>query len=243
MQPDGVRLLCVDDDQGLVELLRYAFEREGFAVQTAYTAREAMRLLRARLPDLVILDVNMPSMNGLQMLSWLRTFSRIPVILLTGRGQEDDIIAGFGLGADDYVAKPCSIEVLATRVKAVLRRTRPHARPAATAGYRIHGALFTPAKQEIVRDDVRIKLTPTESRILHLLLLHEGRTLSVPYILRHIQRYDAASQPSVVKTHIRNLRTKLGRLAPGAQPIRTVRGIGYAMWPSEGMSQQLPLDA
>jgi DNA-binding response OmpR family regulator len=243
MQPDGVRLLCVDDDQGLVELLRYAFEREGFVVQTAHTARDAMRLLRAGLPDLVILDVNMPSMNGLQMLSWLRTFSRIPVVLLTGRGQEDDIIAGFGLGADDYVAKPCSIEVLATRVKAVLRRTRPQTRPAATAGYRIHGAIFMPAKQEIVGDDVRIKLTPTESRILHLLLLHEGRTLSVAYILRHIQRYDAASQPSVVKTHIRNLRTKLGRLPQGAPSIRTVRGVGYAVWPSEGMSQQLPLDA
>ena len=243
MQPDGVRLLCVDDDQHLVDLLRYAFEREGFAVQTAHTARDAMRLLRARLPDLVILDVNIPGMNGLQLLSWLRAFSRIPVVLLTGHGREDDIIAGFGLGADDYVAKPCNIEVLVTRVKAVLRRTRPHARPATTAGYRIHGAIFTPATQEIVGDDVCIKLTPTESRILHLLLLHEGRTLSVAYILRHIQRYDTASQPGVVKTHIRNLRTKLGRLAQGPQPIRTVRGVGYTLWPSAGMSKELPLDA
>jgi two-component system alkaline phosphatase synthesis response regulator PhoP len=243
MQPEGVRLLCVDDDQHLVDLLRYAFEREGFAVQTAHTARDAMGLLRARLPDLVILDVNMPGMNGLQILSWLRTFSRIPVVLLTGRGREDDIIAGLGLGADDYVVKPCSVEVLTNRVKAVLRRTRPHARPVATAGYRIHGALFTPARQEIVGNDVYIKLTPTESRILHLLLLHEGRALSVAYILRHIQRYDAASQPSVVKTHIRNLRTKLGRLSQGAQPIRTVRGVGYAVWLSEGLSTQLSLDA
>src|SRR5919199_5358038 len=137
MQPDGMRLLCVDDDQHLVDLLRYAFEREGFVVQTAHTARDAMRLLRTRLPDLVILDVSMPGMNGLQVLSWLRTFSRIPVVLLTGRGQEDDIIAGFGQGADDYVTKPCSIEVLVTRVKAVLRRTKPQARPAAMAGYRI----------------------------------------------------------------------------------------------------------
>ena len=243
MQPEGVRLLCVDDDQYLVDLLRYALEREGFAVQTAHTARDAMRLMRAQLPDLVILDVNMPGMYGLQVLSWLRAFSRIRVVLLTGRGQDDDIIAGFGLGADDYVAKPCSIEVLATRVKAVLRRTRPHARPAATAGYCIYGAIFTPAKHEIVGDDVCIKLTPTESRILHLLLLHEGRTLSAAYILRHIQRYDAESQPSVVKTHIRNLRTKLGRLPQGAQPIRTVRGVGYAVWHSEGMGKKRPRDS
>src|SRR5436853_7846425 len=119
MQAEGMRLLCVDDDQHLVDLLRYAFEREGFTVQTAHTAREAMHLLRARLPDLVILDVTMPGMNGLQILSWLRTFSRIPVVLLTGRARGDDSICGLGLGADDDVVEPSSIGGRAHRLQDV----------------------------------------------------------------------------------------------------------------------------
>src|SRR5207237_6667552 len=131
-----------------------------------------MRMMRAHIPDLVVLDVNMPGMNGFQVLSWLRTFSRIPVVMLTGRDQDDDTITGLGRGADDYIAKPCSIQVLVNHIKAVLRRAGPHPRPAMAAQYRIHGAVFTPAKHEIVGHDLHISLTPTESRLLHLLLLH-----------------------------------------------------------------------
>ena len=239
------KILCVDDDQYLTDLLRYALAREGFEVRMAHTGRDALRLIRSESLDLIILDVNIPDMNGFKVLSSLRTFSQIPVVMLTARSQDEDIIAGFGQGADDYVAKPFSVQVLINRIKAVLRRAKPQPEqlPAGSATYQIQGAVFDPELNEIVGHDVRVRLTPTESRILHLLLLHEGRALSVAYILRHIQRYDAASQPSVVKTHIRNLRTKLGRLSHGAQPIRTVRGVGYAVWLSEGMSTQLPLDA
>jgi DNA-binding response OmpR family regulator len=171
-------------------------------------------------------------MNGFKVLSSLRTFSQVPVIMLTARAQDDDIIAGFGQGADDYVAKPFSVQVLINRVKAVLRRAKPNPErlPAGGPSYRIHGSVFDAELNEIVAPDgMRVKLTPTESRILHLLFLHEGQVLSAERIMERIWGYDSESDVNVIKTHIRHLREKIGSLPNSPSPIRTLPGVGYVV--------------
>lgn len=224
------KILCVDDDQYLTDLLRYALAREGFAVLVAHAGREALRLLRAESVDLVILDVNIPDMNGFKVLSAVRTFSQVPIIMLTARAQDEDIIAGFGQGADDYVAKPFSVQVLINRVKAVLRRAGPQRGKAVTGSpsFRIQDAVFDTALNEIVaRNNMRVRLTPTESRILQLLFLHGGQVLSAERIMERIWGYDTESDVNVIKTHIRHLREKIGSLPNNPQPIRTLPGVGY----------------
>lgn len=234
------KILCVDDDQYLTDLLRYALAREGFEVLMAHTGREALKLLRAESLDLVILDVNIPDMNGFKVLSSLRAFSQIPVVMLTARAQDEDIIAGFGQGADDYVAKPFSVQVLINRVKAVLRRVKPHPEqlPAGGPSYYIQNSVFEAELNEIVApDNARVKLTPTESRILHLLFLHEGQVLSAERIMERIWGYDSESDVNVIKTHIRHLREKIGSLPHSPQPIRTLPGVGYMVNQIDGSGQ------
>lgn len=223
------KILCVDDDQYLTDLLRYALMREGFEVRMAHTGRDALRMIRSEGLDLIILDVNIPDMNGFKVLSSLRTFSQVPVVMLTARAQDEDIIAGFGQGADDYVAKPFSVQVLINRVKAVLRRAKPQPEhlPAGGPSFRIQGSVFDAELNEIVNHNMRVKLTPTESRILHLLFLHEGQVLSAERIMERIWGYDSESDVNVIKTHIRHLREKIGSLPNNPQPIRTLPGVGY----------------
>jgi DNA-binding response OmpR family regulator len=225
------KILCVDDDQYLTDLLRYALAREGFEVRMAHTGRDALRLIRSESLDLIILDVNIPDMNGFKVLSSLRTFSQIPVVMLTARSQDEDIIAGFGQGADDYVAKPFSVQVLINRIKAVLRRAKPQPEqlPAGSATYQIQGAVFDAELNEIVGHEVRVRLTPTESRILHLLFLHEGQVLSAERIMERIWGYDSESDVNVIKTHIRHLREKISSLPNSPQPLRTLPGVGYVI--------------
>ena len=225
------KILCVDDDQYLTDLLRYALAREGFEVRMAHTGRDALRLIRSESLDLIILDVNIPDMNGFKVLSSLRTFSQIPVVMLTARSQDEDIIAGFGQGADDYVAKPFSVQVLINRIKAVLRRAKPQPEqlPAGSSTYQIQGAVFDAELNEIVGQDVRVRLTPTESRILHLLFLHEGQVLSAERIMERIWGYDSESDVNVIKTHIRHLREKISSLPESPQPLRTLPGVGYVI--------------
>ena len=223
------KILCVDDDQYLTDLLRYALVREGFEVRMAHTGRDALRTIRSEGLDLIILDVNIPDMNGFKVLSSLRTFSQVPVVMLTARAQDEDIIAGFGQGADDYVAKPFSVQVLINRVKAVLRRAKPQPEQLLAGGptFHIHDAVFDAELNEIVAQNMRVKLTPTESRILHLLFLHEGQVLSAERIMERIWGYDSESDVNVIKTHIRHLREKIGSLPASPQPIRTLPGVGY----------------
>ena len=181
-------ILVVDDDQDLTDLLRYALEREGFTVRTTHRGRDTVRMVREDTPDLIVLDVTMPDMDGFNVLSVLRTFSRVPVVMLTGRGHEEDIIVGFGHGADDYVAKPFNVQVLVARIKAVLRRATYQPGVSAPCGrsYRLGGAVFHPDANEIIGQDVSIKLTRTEGHILHLLLVHAGRVLSTPVGFRRL---------------------------------------------------------
>jgi len=235
-------ILCVDDDPYLTDLLRFGLAHEGFAVVSAATGREGLRRARTEPIDLVLLDVNMPDMNGVQVLTTLRAFSDVPIIMLTARAQEADILAGFGQGADDYVVKPFSMGVLATRVKALLRRadTQPlqSAESAAERMYRVAGALLdTEAHELAAPDGTRVRLTVTESRILQALVTHEGKALSAARIMERIWSDTSQSDVNVVKTHVRHLREKLARLPGHPHPIRTLPGVGYVLSETSNMGE------
>jgi len=193
-----------------------------------------LRLARTEKVDLIILDVNIPDMNGFKVLAALRAFATIPVIMLTARAQDEDIIAGFGQGADDYVAKPFSMQVLVTRVKAVLRRgaapTMEVAEDAATQTYSVAGSLLNTETHELTAPDgTRVRLTPTESRILQLLVSHKGQVLSGERIMERIWGYNTDSDVNVIKTHVRHLREKIAKLPNSPQPVRTLPGVGYVL--------------
>jgi len=226
------RILCVDDNDALTDLLCYGFAREGFDVTATASGREALQMVRADPFDLVTLDINLPDINGIKVLSILRAFSPIPIVILTARAQDEDVIAGLDAGADDYVIKPFNLEVLVLRAKAVLRRMqlRPSIMDIGKDGveYRIADALLDTTANELVTDEgIRVRLTPTESRILQALLAHEGQALSADRIVEYVRGYTKASDSAIVKTHIRRLREKIATLPGAPSPIHTVPGIGY----------------
>jgi len=228
------KILCIDDDHYLTDLLRYGLTRADFDVVTADSGRDGLRLARTERVDLIILDVNIPDMNGFKVLAALRTFATIPVIMLTARAQDEDIIAGFGQGADDYVAKPFSMQVLVTRVKAVLRRAEARTTEVAETPneqtYSVGGSLLDADTHELTAPDgTHVRLTPTESRILQLLISHEGQVLSGERIMERIWGYNSDSDVNVIKTHVRHLREKIVKLPNKPQPIRTIPGVGYVL--------------
>ncbi len=224
------KILLVDNDAYLADLLCYALAREGFDIAAANTGREALRLVQAEGTDLVILDVAMPDMDGFRLLAALRAVSQAPVVVLTDRSRDEDVIAGFENGADDYVVKPFNMQVLVNRVKAVLRRTgaRPAQPQSGAHTYRVGSAVFDPAAYDLLSPTMTVHLTPTEGRVLGLLLMHEGQAFSAERILEHIRGYNTSSSASVIKTHIRHLREKIALLPDRPQPIRTLPGLGYA---------------
>lgn len=221
-------VLCVDDDSYLADLLRYALTRVGYTVQLAHTGAAALRAAHATRPDLVIADVNLPDVDGFELCAKLRTTFSVPVIMLTARGTDDDVLVGFDHGAEDYIAKPFSMHVLVCRVEAVVRRAHSaSARHNAKRLHRLHAGWFDTEQQQITEHGVTVKLTATESKILELLLKFEGQVLSADRIMDELWDYDSDTNASVVKTHIRYLRGKLETVFGGLSLIETVRGLGY----------------
>lgn len=229
-------ILCVDDDPNLTDLVRYGLARAGFAVLTAGTAHEGLRRARTEPIDLVIFDAAGPDRGSATALVALCARRAIPVIMLTDRARDEDIIAGFDRGAADYVVKPFNMQVLVLRVQAVLRHAAPtRGEMERTAGhraaarmYRIGGARFDADTHELTAGDgARVRLTPTESRILAVLLAHAGQALGGERIMACVWGHDSASDVNVIKTHVRHLREKLATLPGSPRPIRTVPGVGY----------------
>jgi len=243
------RILCVDDDSYLSDLLRFALESEGFDVLIGSTGSEAQRLIRAKQPDLVLLDISLPDGDGTDVLRWLRRFSQIPVVVLSARRDDGDIIASLEQGADLYLVKPVSMQVLVSHIKAVLRRVElavrpprptPKPLPARNVSYRFDGYLFNPGRHEIVGRDARILLTVTESYILHLLFRHEGRPVPAKSILAHLFGDDVNRDVRGIKAHIRRLRRKIADLPNSPQPIRTVAHHGYMVLQTDDKGKALP---
>ena len=221
-------ILIVEDEPGLVELLRYNLERAGFETATARDGEEALTMVAERIPDLVLLDWMLPLASGLEVCRRIKRQPRtrdLPIIMLTARGEESDRVRGLDSGADDYVTKPFSPGELVARIRAVIRRSRP--------GAGAHRLSFADLEMDLVahrvtRNGRRIHLGPTEFRLLRHLLEHPGRVFSREQLLDAAWGHDIHVEPRTVDVHIRRLRKALN--ADGRPDlIRTVRAAGYAI--------------
>lgn len=218
----------VDDEESIADLVSSALRFAGYGVTTAHEGYEALRSIKKSPPDLAVLDVNLPDINGFEICRKIRHDGHsFPVIFLTARDAPDDLRTGFGHGGDDYLTKPFSLEELALRIEAVLRRADGGQ---ADASHRVSaGDIVLDEDAHLVTvDGASINLSPTEFRLLHYLMLNQGRVMSKGQILDYVWEYDFDGNASVVETYVSYLRKKLGAAGP---TLETVRGIGYVLRP------------
>ena len=247
MQADGkalTRVLVVDDEPSLREAVRYNLLREGYVVEEAADGTEALARARATPPDLVILDVMLPGLDGLNVCRTLRQESGVPILLLSARGDELDRVLGLELGADDYLTKPFAMRELLARVKANLRRVRMSSPGRSLDGPHSHATAEwsnNPAPRALVAGSLRVDvsrreahyeeqlliLKPKEFDLLVYLMRHPGIVLSRDALLREVWGYDVPVDTRTVDVHVSGLRQKLERENPAARRIETVRGYGY----------------
>ena len=220
------RVLVVDDEPHIRAVLRGYLEADGFAVSEAADGPEAVRRLRQDAPDLVLLDVMMPGIDGLEVLRQVRGFSDVYVILVTARAEEVDKLVGLGVGADDYVTKPFSPREVAARVKAVLRRDRG-VRDAGAGVLRFEGVTVDRDAREVRAGGTLVAVSALEFDVLAALADAPGRVFSRRQLLERVWGYDFFGDERVVDVHIRSLRARLGDDAASPRLIATVRGAGY----------------
>ena len=221
------RLLVVDDEPNIVELLSASLRYAGFEVATASTGTTALTLARSFRPDLLVLDVMMPEMDGFELVRRLRSEgSRTPVLFLTARDATEDKVTGLTLGGDDYVTKPFSLEEVVARIRAVLRRTSERAE---AVGARLSFAdiELDDETHEVWKDGVPVALSPTEFKLLRYFLSNPGRVLSKAQILDHVWNYDFGGDANVVESYVSYLRRKVDTTEP--RLLQTLRGVGYVL--------------
>ncbi|MBB6378594.1 two-component system OmpR family response regulator [Pseudonocardia eucalypti] len=226
---EGVRLLVVDDDANIVELLSAALRFVGYQVRTASSGSEALRAARQWAPHLVVLDVMLPDLDGFEVTKQLRGGgAAVPVIFLTARDQMPDKLTGLTIGGDDYITKPFSLEELIARIRTVLRRTRsdPGGQPA-DGVLRFADLELAEDTHDVRRAGALIQLSPTEFKLLRYLMHNADKVLSKAQILDHVWRYDFAGDGRIVESYISMLRRKVDRVDPPL--IHTLRGVGYSL--------------
>jgi DNA-binding response OmpR family regulator len=220
------RILVVDDEPPLVELVRGYLGREGFEILTAGDGPTAVQLVRDEVPDLVILDVMLPVFDGLEVCRQIRAFSDAYVLMLTARGEEIDRVVGLTVGADDYLVKPFSPRELVARVKALLRRSRQTGLRTAPLPA---GLAFDADRHEVSVDGSPISLTTTEFDLLAMLVSDPGVVVSRSRLLDRVWGSEFVSDDHLVDVHIGNLRRKLGDDPAASRFVETVRGVGYRL--------------
>lgn len=226
------KVLIVDDEARIVELLRAYLERDGYQVLPAYNGREALDLARQERPGLVILDLMLPEVDGLEVCRAIRRESNVPIIMLTARDEEADKLVGLELGADDYITKPFSPREVVARVRAVLRRASASPEPDERVG--VGTLLIDPQRHEVYCDGKPVTLTPTEFKLLEIMARSPGRVYSRLQLLELVQGEAYEGYERTIDAHIKNLRDKLGgfRQDPGCG-IVTVYGVGYKLEPGQ----------
>jgi len=224
---DRRKILVVDDEERMIRFIRMNLEHDGFIVSEANNGKQAIQRIRDVTPDLILLDVMMPDVDGFDVLENIREFTNVPVIMLTARGEEDDRVRGLELGADDYVTKPFSPRELSSRVKAVLRRTE-----GATGS--MHGLIEVDERfkidfdrREIWLEGKLVKLRPTEYRLLFHLVQNAGWVVSHDQLLQKVWGYEYRDEPHYVRLYINYLRQKLEKEPADPKYILTERGVGY----------------
>jgi len=221
------RVLVVDDDEKTVELVKLYLNRDGYRVLTAYDGIEALRLARESHPDLIVLDLMLPGINGLEVCRTLRAESDVPIIMLTARTTEQDRLTGLDLGADDYVTKPFSPKELAARVRVVLRRLPGEMLQRGPAEIRHGDLIMNFRKYEASLAGRPLNLTPIEFKLLGVLVREPGRVFSRGELIERALGYDFEGFDRTIDVHIRNLRRKLEPDPRYPRYIKTVYGVGY----------------
>jgi DNA-binding response OmpR family regulator len=224
MPRDAKRILVVDDEPRMIGFIRMNLELEGYQVLEAHTGLDALEMIRTQLPDLVLLDVMMPELDGFETLRMLREFSNVPVIMLTAKGEEDDKVYGLELGADDYVTKPFGSRELSSRVRAVLRRTEMPTASPDQAVLKIDDRLSVDFNRREVQ---RTKLRPTEYRLLYHLIENAGWTVPHEQLLAKVWGYEYRDETHYVRLYVNYLREKIEEDPSNPKYILTERGVGY----------------
>ena len=221
------QLLVVEDEPNILELLAASLRYAGFEVETATTGNEALRVAEKWTPDLVVLDVMLPDLDGFSVVRNLRARGReIPVLFLTARDANDDKVTGLTVGGDDYVTKPFSLEEVVARIRAVLRRTGNGVAPSRLT---VADLELDEDSHEVWRDGSTIPLSPTEFELLRYLMVNAGRVLSKAQILDHVWHYDFGGNANIVESYISYLRRKIDTVEP--RLLQTIRGVGYVLRP------------
>lgn len=222
-------ILIVEDERNLCDLIRDNLQEQGYGVFQAFDGPSALTMAKNAVTDLVILDIMLPGIDGLEVCRRLRQGSIVPILMLTARAEEIDRVLGLELGADDYLTKPFSMRELKARVRALLRRVEMMQTTDLSANQVVTfaGLYLDPTSYETRLDDQTIDLTPKEFGLFYLLVRHPGRVFSRAYLLDEIWGYEAAAYDRTVDTHVYRLRQKLGAEGEIAQRIVAVRGIGY----------------
>jgi two-component system alkaline phosphatase synthesis response regulator PhoP len=221
------KIVVVEDERDILEVIGYNLGREGYRVVTATDGLEALRLIRVEAPDLVLLDLMLPGLDGIELCRRLKldpVTKAIPIVMVTAKGEEADVVLGLGVGADDYVTKPFSPKELVARVKAVLRRGP--LKEETGGGERIvrDGVVIDAARFEVRVDDTSVAFTATEFRLLHFLATHPGRVFTRDQLLNRVIGEQAVVIDRNIDVHVRGVRKKLGAYR---ELIETVRGVGY----------------
>jgi two-component system alkaline phosphatase synthesis response regulator PhoP len=219
------RVLVVDDDPGIVKVVRAYLEQAGFDVLVAYDGKKALHIARHDKPDLVVLDLMLPEMDGWDVCRALRKESDVPIIMLTARVEETDKLVGLELGADDYVTKPFSPRELAARVRSVLRRSG--AMPAEPERMSLRGVTIDLSRHVVVVQGEPVDLTPTEFGLLAALMQDPGRAFTRSQLLESVQGYAYDGYERTIDVHVKNLRQKIEENPRSPQRIKTVYGVGY----------------
>lgn len=223
----GTCILVVDDEPAIRELVSHHLRREGYTVALAGSGSEALSQFHAVEPHLIILDLMLPGMDGFDVCRAIRRTSRVPILMLTARGEEIDRVVGFELGADDYVVKPFSPRELVARVRAILRRSSGEEDPSPPALFRSGPLTINYETYQVTLDGERLDLTPTEFQILKVLTGRPGRVFTRDELLDRARGQDFFGDVRTIDVHVRHLRTKIGDDPRRPRFIETVRGAGY----------------
>lgn len=225
---ERLRVLVVDDEPRMIGFIRMNLELEGFQVIEATDGIRALEAIRTQLPDIVLLDVMMPNLDGFETLRMLREFSNLPVIMLTAKGEEDDKVKGLELGADDYITKPFSPRELSSRIRAVLRRAESAATTPERAILKIDDRLSVDFnRRAVIVNGELIKLRPTEFRLLYHLIENAGWTVTHEQILAKVWGYEYRDETHYVRLYVNYLREKIEEDPAHPKYILTERGVGY----------------
>jgi len=222
------KILIVEDDRTTVHLIETYLRRDGYRVATAYDGKEGLDLARRIRPDLVILDLMLPQIDGLDVCRLLRAESRVPIIMLTARSTEEDKLTGLDLGADDYVTKPFSLRELVARVRAVLRRTNEREEEAAQDAT-FGDLIISFTRHEVTRGGQVVDLTPTEFKLLEVLARNPGRAFTRPQLIDEVLGMDFLGFERTIDVHVMNLRRKIEPDPAHPIYVKTIFGVGYKL--------------